>query len=316
MCDFLFQTADDTLKEIIDCLVVGKNGKKFQKSVRGFALTLHFHSPRAYEYVRNRFKNNLPHPSTLRKWYSLSASSGKPGVCEDSLEVLKNLADNMTASGQQLICSLSFDEMAIRKHIQWSEMEKKFLGRISYGSRSNQETFDVAKNAVVFMINGVNDEFNIPVAFHFIRELNATERACLLQEVMAKITALNIRVISVTFDGLPANISMCKQLGARFGKKEFHPYFFCPNKTDKVHIILDPSHMVKLARNAIGSYKVLYDDNDEKIEWKYFTELERYRNEKGYVLAHKLTKKHIQWYRAPMKVRLATETQLQTQWNF
>lgn len=66
--------------------------------------------------------------------------------------------------------------------------------------------------------------------------------------------------------------------------------------------------MLKLVRNTIGRSKILYDDNNEKIQWKYFEELERYRSEKGYTLTHKLTKKHIQWYRAPMRVYLATQT--------
>lgn len=191
-------------------------------------------------------------------------------MCDDSLSVLKNLAENMKANGQKLFCSLSFDEMAIRKHVQWSDTEKLFFGGISYGSRTNQDTFEVAKNAIVFMINGINDNFNIPVAFHFIRELNAAERACLLKEVMTKVTALDIRVVNVTFDGLSANISMCKLLGASFDKNDFRPHFYYPEATDKTYIILDPSHMLKLIRNTIGKMKVIYDDNDEKIEWKYF----------------------------------------------
>lgn len=38
--------------------------------MRSFALTLHFHSARAYDYVRDKFNKNLPHVSTIRKWYS------------------------------------------------------------------------------------------------------------------------------------------------------------------------------------------------------------------------------------------------------
>lgn len=158
------------------------------------------------------------------------------------------------------------------------------------------------------MVNGLNEDFNIPVAFHFIRELNAAERASLLKEVITQITGMNIKIKGVIFDGLPANILMCKHLGASFDKKDFRPYFFYPSATDEVFIFLDPSHMLKLVRNTLGHKKILYDDNNQKIEWKYFEELERYRSEKGYTLTHKLTKKHIQWYRAPMRVHLATQT--------
>lgn len=305
---FHFQAADSNVKDIINCLILGLTGKQYPESVRVFCLTLHFHKPGAYNYVRELFNYNLPHPNTLQKWYSSSTSNGKPGISEDALNVLKNLAETMSATGQKLLCSLSLDEMAIRRHVQYSDAQKAFFGRITYGSRSGSNEFDIAKNAIVFMINGINKSFNIPIAFHFIKELNAAERVCLLKEVLAKVTSVNIKVVSVTFDGLPANISMCKLMGASFTRKNFRPYFNYPEATEKVYIILDPSHMLKLVRNAIGTYKVLYDKNDNKIEWKYFEELERFRSEKGYALAHKLTKKHIQWYRAPMRVHLATET--------
>lgn len=304
-----FQNATQEVKNIINCLILGcPKGEKFPESVRAFALTLHFHSPGGYEYVRHRFNDNLPSPVTLKKWYSLSKSNGKPGFCDDSLLVLKNVAENFNANGQQLICTLSFDEMAIRKHVQWSDPEKKFFGRISYGSRTAGDNFEVAKNAIVFMVNGLNDDFHIPVVFHFIRELNAAERVCLLTEVITKISALNIKIEGVIFDGLSANISMCKLMGASFDKKDFRPYFVCPNTSNKIYVFLDVVHMLKLVRNTLGRSKILYDDNDQKVEWKYFEELERFRSEDGYTLTHKLTKKHIQWYRAPMRVHLATET--------
>lgn len=289
-------------------MILGLTEKQFPESVRVFALTLYFHSPRAYNYLRQRFNNNLPHPKTLQKWYSLSSSNGKPGISEDALHVLKKLSEDMNANDQRLLCSLSMDEMSIRRHVQYSDAEKVFYGRITYGFRTNADGFEVAKNAIVFMISGINENFNIPVAFHFIKELNSEERASLLREVLTNVTALNIRVVNVTFDGLPANIKMCKHMGASFSRKDFRPYFTCPDATNKVYVILDPSHMLKLVRNALGTYKVLYDDNNNKIQWKYIEELELFRCGKGYALAHKLTKKHIQWNRAPMRVHLAAET--------
>lgn len=296
------------MNEIIDCLIQGPAEEKYSENVRAFALTLHFHSPRAYEFVRKRFNDHLPHTSTIRKWYSVSKSSGKPGFCEDSLLALKNMADNMKAQDVQLMVSLNFDEMATRKHVQWSDPEKKILGNITYGFRPDDAKFTVATNAIVFMINGVNVDFNLPIAFHFIQNLKAGERATLLKEVLTKITELNIKVISVIFDGLGTNIAMCKQMGASFELKDFRPYFNFPSNNDKTYIILDASHMIKLVRNTLARNKILYDGDNSKIQWKYIEELEKFRNESGYILTHKLNKKHIQWFRAPMNVRLAVET--------
>lgn len=235
-------------------------------------------------------------------------SNGKPGICEDGLATLKHLVTKMNAEGQQLICALSFDEMAIRRHVQWIDSEKKIVGHINYGFKPDDVGLPVARNSIVFMINGVNIDFNMPIAFYFIKELNAAERGHLLNEILGILNNINIKLIGVTFDGLVANISMCKELGASFERTDFRPYFNNPSNNDKIHIILDPSHMIKLIRNTLARNKVLYDDNNSKIEWKYFEELERFRNERGYTLTHKLSKKHIQWFRAPMRVGLAAET--------
>lgn len=45
----------------------GSTHKKYEEEIRKFAMTLHFYSGKAYEYVRRKFYNALPHPKTLGK---------------------------------------------------------------------------------------------------------------------------------------------------------------------------------------------------------------------------------------------------------
>lgn len=66
--------------------------------------------------------------------------------------------------------------------------------------------------------------------------------------------------------------------------------------------------MEKLARNCIAGKKLLFDVDDSEVKWSYFELLEQFRNERGFTLTHKLNKKHMQWFRAKMNVRLAVET--------
>lgn len=287
----------------MDCLIKGQADQKYSEKVRAFALTLHFHSPRGYDFVRKQFNNHLPHESTIRKWYQMSKSNGEPGFCKSNLEALEALAKEYTDKGEKLVCALTFDEMSIRRHIQWSDARKEFIGRVDYGFN-----VPVAKNAIVFMVNGVGRNFNIPIAFFFIDSLNASERKHLLLEIITTLTELNVRLISVTFDGLAANIPMCEELGACFKLNKFKPYFYNHITHDKIYVILDPSHMEKLVRNTLATEKILYDANNSKIEWKYFELLEKYRTEQGLTLTHKLNKKHIQWDRNKMKVSLAVQT--------
>lgn len=43
--------------------------KEYPPRLRSFAVTVHYYSPRAYEFVREPFLNVLPHPKTISAWY-------------------------------------------------------------------------------------------------------------------------------------------------------------------------------------------------------------------------------------------------------
>lgn len=61
--------------------------RTYKASLRQFALSLHYYSPKAYNYVRNNFYNCLPHVKTLLKWYR--SFDGEPGINVEILEAIK-----------------------------------------------------------------------------------------------------------------------------------------------------------------------------------------------------------------------------------
>ncbi|XP_032671874.1 uncharacterized protein LOC116844465 [Odontomachus brunneus] len=67
----------DFLKRIILKSNNNKVNKQYSPELRSFALTLNYYSPKAYNYVRNKFDCILPHPKTLYKWYT--SINGTPG---------------------------------------------------------------------------------------------------------------------------------------------------------------------------------------------------------------------------------------------
>lgn len=83
--------------------------------LRSFALTLHFYSPTAYDYVRKSFNKCLPHPSIIRKWYSII--DGLPGITAESMNAIKLEVVEMKNKNLDLVCGLIMDEISIRK---WS----------------------------------------------------------------------------------------------------------------------------------------------------------------------------------------------------
>lgn len=279
-------------------------GEKYPKSVRLFCLKLHFYSPRAYQFVRNEFENCLPHASTIKSWYRNSDIDSQPGISQNSLSILEKKAIELKQNNQKLVCSLTFDEMSIRKHCQWCSKTKRFLGNVTYGDNLEK----IANNAIVFLVNGINAKIQVAVAFEFITTINACQRKNLLLEILAQLCAHDIIISNITFDGLPANIRMCEQLGACFKEDALKTYFIDPCSQRKIHIILDPSHCIKLIRNNLYSRKTFRDAAGGSIEWNYFAKLVEFGNKNNFNLTHKINNRHINFQNRKMHVRIAVQT--------
>ena len=64
----------------------------------------------------------------------------------------------------ELVCGLMFDEMAIKKHIQWDE--ERFHGYVDIGTECEDDTNPVATEALlVFMIVPLNSHWKLPVGY-------------------------------------------------------------------------------------------------------------------------------------------------------
>jgi hypothetical protein len=111
-------------------LLSGKTGKKFSDEQKQLAITLHFYSPAAYQYLRRRFKL-LPCPRTIRNW--LSSFDHKPGLTEQSFNTI---ADKIHASmtSDYKFCALHIDEMEIKRHIDIDRNTGKVYGFTDLGS--------------------------------------------------------------------------------------------------------------------------------------------------------------------------------------
>lgn len=310
---FLFPTylqqKSDT-DEVIYYLCKGLKGNgSYPASVRAFSMSLHYLSPRAYSYVREKFNKTLPHCQTIRQWYRNSDIDSSSGIGQNALNALQEYAEKFKEDNGQLIVSLVFDEMAIQRNLLWCRSSNKFLGLIDRGKLNEDEEFTLASNVIVFMACGLNAEFEHPIAFYLIQTLSAEDRANIVTEVIKAISERGIKVANITFDGYKSNAKMCEILGANLSAVDGEYITSFPNPYDdsKIRIIFDPSHLMKLWRNTLGNRKVLWD-GEEKIEWDYFVELVDYSRQKNFGLTHKMNKRHIQFYDRKMHVRTAVET--------
>lgn len=168
----------------------------------------------------------------------------------------------------------------------------------------------LATRALVFMLSAINKMFEFPVGYHFVNGLGSEGLTELVKEVIVKVSACGVKISNLTFDGAKENVKMCENLGANLDplSDRFKPFFLSPYDESCIYVIMDASHMEKLLRNLLGNHKVLFDENDEQIEWSYFSDLQEL-SKHGKLLTHKLTRKHTEeWLRNKMNVRLASET--------
>lgn len=281
---------------------MGPTKQKYNPSLRTFALTLAFYSPKAYNFVRQTFNRSLPHLKTLSKWYQ--SVDGSPGFTKEALTALKlKEAD----SSKPLLCNLVFDEMSIRKQVEWTG--RKFAGYVDIGSKIDSDTLPQAKQALVFMLVCINGSWKLPVGYFLLDTLAASEKAELVKKCLVFLNESGVVITSMTFDGAPTNISMAEELGANFSDpKNLKTSFKNPVTNKDIYIFLDACHMIKLVRNCFASQIGMKDPENRAIKWSYVSELVEYQDMEGLHAANKITYRHLQWEREKMRVRLATQT--------
>lgn len=111
--------SDQGVKQFIERAI--RNGKsvsrrQYPPALRSFALTLHFYSPRAYNYVRKKMNMALPAPSVLRSWYN--SIDGEPGFTSKNFKTLKYKVKKANIENKKVIVSLIMDEMGIKKELE------------------------------------------------------------------------------------------------------------------------------------------------------------------------------------------------------
>lgn len=71
----------------------------------------------------------------------------------------------------------------------------------------------IAKQAIVFVLQGIDVNFEFPVSYELISELDSNQRKDLIHEVIVAITKCGIRITNITFDGHASNVPALELLG-------------------------------------------------------------------------------------------------------
>lgn len=275
--------------------------KRYSPAVRQFALSLHFFSGKAYEYVRDQFNTILPHPRTLSKWYS--HFNAEPGFTMESLKLLELKVRN---SSDPVFCALIMDEMAIRQHLEYDRTTGKYYGRVDMGSGIDNDSIAVAKECLVFLVVSINENWKLPIGYFLANSLNSAQKVELVRHALHVLSNTGVNIISLTFDGCSSNITAAKLLGCNFTVDALNTSFASEYDDSKIVAIFDPAHMIKLVQ-AFGEKKIFLDYENNEINFEYVQRLCYLQEQEGCHLANKLRKNHILFFKQKMKVKLATQ---------
>ncbi|KAF2885085.1 hypothetical protein ILUMI_21088 [Ignelater luminosus] len=193
--DTLMASVPEHVQEIIKRNLRNKK-QQYSSELRKFALTLQYYSPRAYNYIRHKWRNLLPHSSTIKNWYS--NINCKPGFQKQALDAIAN--ENKK---KKVLLNIVIDEMAIRSQIIYGS--NRFYGGVDLGSHmsfeSDNDNLPKATHALVFMAVAINGSFKVPIAYFLIKSLTGEERANLLSKCLELINDTGAKAVSIVFDG-------------------------------------------------------------------------------------------------------------------
>lgn len=143
--------------------------------------------------------------------------------------------------------------MALRPALQWNKNKMTGFEKLPQMPNNERINSKMATEVILFMFSAVNDELKIPIAYFFTAPTKSLSRHLIANNVMKAILQCGVHLTSITFDGHTSNPGVCTAMGANLDvySEDFHPSI-CVNNTN-INIVLDPSHMMKMFRNVLGT---------------------------------------------------------------
>lgn len=195
------------------------------------------------------------------------------------MHTLKIKDKESQAKGKACVCALMLDEMAIHKKIEWDG--ENFVGSVlriyfkymyfytlqNYNNYLSSIRFPIihtgilhcryvdigtdeqsdnpveAKEALVFLVNCVNDRWKLPVGYFLIDGVSGIQKSNLVKMCLQLLHDSGVTICSVTFDGTNANLAMAICLGSPLSSACLNPSFPHPVTGENIQLFLDPPHM-------------------------------------------------------------------------
>lgn len=221
-------------------------------------------------------------------------------------QIFQFLQAKVKETRQHIYVNLVFDEISIHKHVHFNG--SSYVGHVDMGGGSNDMSDEYATDALVPLIVASNLHFKVPLGYFLINKITGATKANLVEVCIQKLNEIGVKVISVTCDGLAANLVMFEHLGCSVRPDGLiETLIKTDTQPEPVYAILDVVHMIKLIRNTWATLGIIKNMQGDIINWNYIRELNNLQNCEGLHLANKITNEHINWHDQKMKSRLALQ---------
>lgn len=288
-------------------------------------------------------------------------NNGSAGVTGQNLNLLARLIEEESKKSRvEPALAMIFDEMNLKSKTRFVPHEDRVYGYVDFGDDEkvlldphdanllDEENVArrLGKNALFFLVNGININVRMPIAYCLIDPLDGSQKAKLITEMIKIVFERGQGKVKVgIFDGDPAHFKMVEHLGGSFkidGESgKIKSTIRIEGLDWNIHFMLDINHMLKLVRNHQEAKEVLYLcrpvtnifskdelrdllgiyytdeiikylENDfysnRKIEWKYLIKLHEYQESTGIRLNNQITRHHVNFRDKIMNVRLCAQT--------
>ncbi|OXA58823.1 DNA transposase THAP9 [Folsomia candida] len=190
--------------------IKGKSGMEYGEEIKKFSATLHYHSPKAYRFLRHYL--TLPHPSTITSW--MKSSDCGPGY---NLDVISRLGEARLSHTNNVMTDIVMiiDEMAIRKGLVWDSSKHCYVGFVDYGTSDidEPENLQLAGNVLVCMIAGISGGWKCPIGYIYTDKVNGETQRAFLHKAFVLLEEQQFNVWALISDGCTSNVSLFEGYG-------------------------------------------------------------------------------------------------------
>lgn len=155
-----------------------KQGWRFSKEDKHFALAAYKQSPKAYRHYQSFFGG--PGKTTIYKHAAFVRFEA--GINPKLMELIRSAVSNLNEIEKHV--TVGWDEMSLTTHLDFNSVKDYIDGFVDYGDRREMK---FGTHALVFMVRGIVKEFKQPVAYFITENIGSIELSELIRLVIEAI---------------------------------------------------------------------------------------------------------------------------------